>query len=69
MAEIKNDDIPEEMIDYNAMYLGIRIKNLILAENVTREETDHICRQLLLGKAVEKYLNHEDYYLREILNG
>ena len=62
------DKVPQEMIDFNAMYLGLKIKNLLMMETVSKAEVDHICKQLNLGLAVEKYLNHEDYYLREILN-
>ena len=61
------DKVPQEKIDFNAMYLGLKIKNLLMVEKVSKEEIDHICKQLNLGKAVEKYLNHEDYYLRELL--
>lgn len=54
--------------DLNALMIGLKIKCLLLKDHMTSEEVQHFCQQILLGKAVENYLNHNDYELREILN-
>lgn len=61
----KEKKLPE--IDFNAYQLGIKIKASLVMESVSPQEADHLCKLLMLGKAVEKYLNHEDYELREIM--
>lgn len=60
-------EINEKDFDANAHKLGMKIKASLLMENVSDQQIEHICRIIHLGLAVEKYLNHSDYELREIL--
>ena len=66
LAESDDIILPYDF-DSNAYALGMAIKSMLCKENISHEEREHICRQLQLGRAVEYYLNHEDYNLREII--
>lgn len=68
LNRIKIQKIKElDDFDSNALMTGMKIKAFLLKDNLSANEVQHICQLILLGKAVENYLNHKDYELREIL--